>query len=321
MPCLNYGLNQKILIFRCRSCVVLEMNFPVKPNDSDCCNSGCNPCIFDVYEAQLKKYKNFQIISEKRNCITSTSYTVFKLLNIEKHTTDSYLYTFEYVHSNSNDSQCEKDKLTLFYEPGQYFLLKSPIDDGKSFCRAYTPIFIEDQPSLQFTIVVKIYENGKMSKYLKLLEKGSETLWRGPYGDFRVNFSWKNILFIAQGTGIAPVYSILCAMLENEECYTVINLSFCCTIDNIILHDKIYSLAHYWNFKYELFISNPTNKTFSKKYNEIVHNCKLKKCNIESFIKSAKNIKFIICGSELFSESIQQILVESDIKQIDIIVL
>ncbi|KAJ8921200.1 hypothetical protein NQ315_013672 [Exocentrus adspersus] len=35
----------------------METEPPAKPDESDCCNSGCNPCILDVYEEQLKKYK------------------------------------------------------------------------------------------------------------------------------------------------------------------------------------------------------------------------------------------------------------------------
>lgn len=29
-------------------------SIPVPPLDSDCCGSGCTPCIFDIYEQELK---------------------------------------------------------------------------------------------------------------------------------------------------------------------------------------------------------------------------------------------------------------------------
>ncbi|CAB3243841.1 unnamed protein product [Arctia plantaginis] len=35
------------------------MEKPVEPNKEDCCNSGCNPCIFDIYEKQLKIYEQY----------------------------------------------------------------------------------------------------------------------------------------------------------------------------------------------------------------------------------------------------------------------
>lgn len=30
---------------------------PLKPEDSDCCGSGCVPCVFDIYEQDLKIWK------------------------------------------------------------------------------------------------------------------------------------------------------------------------------------------------------------------------------------------------------------------------
>jgi hypothetical protein len=30
---------------------------PVPPALEDCCGSGCNPCIFDVYEDALERYR------------------------------------------------------------------------------------------------------------------------------------------------------------------------------------------------------------------------------------------------------------------------
>jgi hypothetical protein len=30
---------------------------PVRPPNEDCCNSGCNPCVFDLYEEALERYR------------------------------------------------------------------------------------------------------------------------------------------------------------------------------------------------------------------------------------------------------------------------
>ncbi|HEU4850762.1 MAG TPA: oxidoreductase-like domain-containing protein [Telluria sp.] len=30
---------------------------PVRPELEDCCLSGCNPCIFDLYEEALQRYR------------------------------------------------------------------------------------------------------------------------------------------------------------------------------------------------------------------------------------------------------------------------
>jgi hypothetical protein len=30
---------------------------PKRPEPDDCCNSGCNPCVFDLYEDALERYE------------------------------------------------------------------------------------------------------------------------------------------------------------------------------------------------------------------------------------------------------------------------
>ncbi len=30
---------------------------PVQPDINDCCRSGCTPCVFDLYEEALERYR------------------------------------------------------------------------------------------------------------------------------------------------------------------------------------------------------------------------------------------------------------------------
>ena len=30
---------------------------PEQPDDSECCRSGCDPCIFDLYQQELEAYR------------------------------------------------------------------------------------------------------------------------------------------------------------------------------------------------------------------------------------------------------------------------
>jgi len=30
---------------------------PVRPAAADCCRGGCDPCVFDLYEAELARYE------------------------------------------------------------------------------------------------------------------------------------------------------------------------------------------------------------------------------------------------------------------------
>ncbi|KAK9884277.1 hypothetical protein WA026_005229 [Henosepilachna vigintioctopunctata] len=180
------------------------MDCPIKPDPSDCCGSGCNPCILDVYQNRLKIYEDSlkrnveSMVKTYNNCMSATSYSVFKFIAREKHTHDTYFYVFEYCRPHRETDIVDTDR-RLFYKPGQHFLIKAyDTATDSEFTRAYTPIPHMNTNLLSFTIIVRIYKSGKMSTYLHNLEHGQETLWRGPYCDFTVNYSFKNILFVAQ---------------------------------------------------------------------------------------------------------------------------
>lgn len=288
------------------------MEPPTKPRESDCCNSGCNPCIFDVYEEQLKKYnakknKKPPPSNNIKNCMSSTSYTKFKLANISQHTQNTFLYTFVYKNSSNVDN------VDLFYNPGQHFLMRGE-NEGKYFTRAYTPIPLSKINDLSFTVLIRLYNNGQMSNFLKNLAVNSETFWRGPYGNYIVKFDLQYILFIAQGTGIAPIYSVIHALLNNENCHTFLKLFFCCRNSNdILLHDELYSLSEHWNFTYEIFLND--KELTNIKYNEVQHSERLGIERVLEYLngKQEKEMEVLICGSDDFAQKIKDSVIKRNV--------
>lgn len=285
------------------------MNAPVRPDEKDCCNSGCNPCIFDVYEMQLKKYETKKPFDNLKNCMSAINYTIFELIEIAPLTCDTNLYTFRYVKQLKGVSETPLNELELFYKPGQHFLLRGCSNEDDFFTRAYTPIPNTAKSNLSFVVLIKLYKNGKMSDFIKKLVVGSETAWRGPYGDYVINFSYKQMLFIAQGTGVAPLYSIIHDLLNNEACETFLTLFFCCrNVNNIILRDELYKLSSYWNFRYEIFLSN--DKNVQIKYNETIHTNRLQNSYVKNYLrgKNEGDSQVLVCGSEKFNESMLNVL-------------
>lgn len=293
----------------------MSMEPPIEPDESDCCNSGCNPCILDVYEDQLKKYKQriSNSLMTKNNCISPTSYTVFKLINIEKQSEQAFLFTFEYCRPHKGQPI---DDVNLSYKPGQHFLMKGK-NYSEEFTRAYTPIPVENQSKLQFTTLIKLYEYGNMSNYLKKIDVGRETLWRGPYGDFTINYDVQHVLLVAQGTGIAPLYSIIHNIINNEDCYTFLKLFFCCKdYESIYLREQLYKLSTYWNFTYEVFLSK--SEGISPKYNETIHSGKLGYDGIQTYLKDKNSVNVLICGSENFMEDVKRNVLRCNVKEEDV---
>ncbi|EFA05074.1 NADH-cytochrome b5 reductase-like [Tribolium castaneum] len=273
------------------------------PDEADCCNSGCNPCILDVYEAQLRKYQKLgREKSGAVNALNPTSYTVFVLTGRKKINESVFFYTFKYADCRERQPNC------LDYKPGQYFLLRGRDPQGE-FTRAYTPIPVPQNASLEFTVLVRLYDTGRMSQLFKTMQVGGETSWRGPYGEFAPDYAHKFLVFIAQGTGIAPLYALIRdIVVHNEECESFVKLFFCVrNCDDILLRDELYELGSFWNFNYEVFCNNCDQNV--AKYHETIHNKKMSFCDLENYVQGKLGqVQVMISGSETFGREIKEII-------------
>lgn len=71
----------------------------------------------------------------------------------------------------------------------------------------------------ELTLLIKLFENGQMSDYWFNQAKANDLLRiEGPKGTFFLRDTSKSLIFLATGTGIAPVKSIL-SKLENDPDY------------------------------------------------------------------------------------------------------
>ncbi|CAH2107571.1 unnamed protein product [Euphydryas editha] len=273
------------------------MKPPVEPREEDCCNSGCNPCIFDVYQRQLERYKNLNKYSDhlyKQNGISELEYTAFVVKETIKICDTQKILKFKKKNN--------EEYIKVWWNPGDHFLVK--YTSKKSSCsRAYTPIKlkIHSNEDFNFMIVIKKYNDGLVSNYLYNLEIGEVILWRGPYGHYKIESNkYKRIIMIAQGTGIAPFMSIIDNIVSNEDDMTKIILYFCCrTIDEVLFRNELYDLKAYWNFSYKIFLSNSLENKNNLKYNEPICFSKFDRKELQD-LKPFVNNQFLLCGSQQF---------------------
>lgn len=117
---------------------------------------------------------------------------------------------------------------------GQHISIGAIID-GKEIVRSYTPISNDDTLGY-FDLLIKTYENGNISRHVESKNIGETIEVRGPKGFFtyRPNQS-KEFGMIAGGTGIAPMYQILTAILRNAADKTKISLLYANVSENDIL--------------------------------------------------------------------------------------
>ncbi len=99
----------------------------------------------------------------------------------------------------------------ITFVPGQYLQLQVPKYEGSSQpeFRAYSIASDSADHHAVRLMITKVPE-GIVSTYVhEHLHEGDELIARGPFGDFRLLDSDRDILLIATGSGLAPICSIL----------------------------------------------------------------------------------------------------------------
>ncbi|CAF0900290.1 unnamed protein product [Didymodactylos carnosus] len=148
-----------------------------------------------------------------------------------------YHFALAYKENISHDTRLFRFELPsakhiLGLPVGQHIYLTTHID-GELVKRPYTPTTSDDQKGY-FDLVIKVYPQGKMTQYLDKLNIKDTIEVSGPSG----NLIYKNkaifnirvrkpepykpkkvrqLGMIAGGTGITPMYQILCHILKDEQ--------------------------------------------------------------------------------------------------------
>lgn len=102
---------------------------PEEPLSSDCCGSGCSPCVFDIYERDLEIWrnecKNLVVVKESNvlcketngPSLSCTEYTLFELLSITKINDDAMIYRFMLPGQTSLNLHAGQHLLLRLMEP------------------------------------------------------------------------------------------------------------------------------------------------------------------------------------------------------------
>ncbi|CAH0763168.1 unnamed protein product [Bemisia tabaci] len=313
---------------------------PVKPNSSDCCGSGCVPCIVDVYEAELRKWKEGSTasVSHKQRCdlLSTLRYQPFRIFEISLLAQDIFLFRFQ----ASAASHCS-DEQTAFeisghlpYRPSQHLIMRCPRLKTSGFqssdmatssetslgrtevesefiSRAYTPISLADEENnCCFDTVIKLYENGLMSSVLRTLQRGDLVYFRGPYGGFEHTPGlYSSLTMVCAGTGLAPMISIIKSILRNEDDETLVLLLFSVSnFQSIILREEISNFCRNWNMKAKIFLSGERNWSEVSqhlRHGEAILCQRINQETIESEVCNRQNNQVLLCGPEGFCQDVQ----------------
>ncbi|XP_053671775.1 NADH-cytochrome b5 reductase-like [Anopheles nili] len=183
------------------------------------------------------------------------------------------------------------------------------------FSRPYTPISFDTNEGT-FDVLIKMEPGGRMTEYLLTLMVGSGTQWKGVYGDFVWKRSqYREVVAFVQGVAIAPVYSTMRAILDDEEDDTRLMLCGCFrNLQNVLLRDELRAMAAYWNFKYAIYLSRRSCTCLLGsecgcvakpiKYNEPIYDRRLEAADVERLLMPLSERKHsllvLLCGTESF---------------------
>ncbi|XP_016075295.1 PREDICTED: NADH-cytochrome b5 reductase-like [Miniopterus natalensis] len=290
---------------------------PVEPLPSQCCGSGCSPCVFDLYNQDLARWEAAQASKDRSllrgkesqshpSKLSPEMFLAFRISAMDKLTEDTYCVRFA-LPGNSQ----------LGLRPGQHLVLRG-IVDGLEIQRAYTPISPANAEGY-FEVLIKCYQIGLMSQYVESLRTGDMAFWRGPFGNFFYKPNqYGELLMLAAGTGLAPMVPILHSITDNAEDETFVTLVGCFkTFESIYLKTFLQEQARFWNIRTFFVLSQENSpEQLPWSYREKTRFGRLGQDLIEELVGSCRRKPFaLVCGSAEFTKDMARCLLHAGLAE------
>lgn len=152
---------------------------------------------------------------------------------------------------------------TISFSPGVYVQLQAPpyAKSSESVYRAYS-VASDPRDTRHVDLLIRRVPNGICTTWVfDYLAEGDEVTFNGPYGDFRLQESAAEAIFIAGGSGMAPFCSILADMEHRGDARRTR-----CFFGAVSRRDMFYidEMAHYEeelpDFRFIPALSGPTEE-------------------------------------------------------------
>lgn len=128
------------------------------------------------------------------------------------------------------------------FSPGQYARIRTPGGEWRSYSMATTP---RDLPAMNF--LVRIIPGGMMSEYLRArCRPGDRLEIDGPMGAFILHPSRAPHIFIAGGSGLAPILAIIDQIRHRGGRRPPMLLSFGCAREREFFYRDEIELRRWW---------------------------------------------------------------------------
>ena len=179
----------------------------------------------------------------------------------------------------------------IAFKAGQFLSFEVGQDEKKrSLIRPYS---IASPPSMRdrITLLFNLVPGGPGSTYLFSLKEGEETQFKGPAGNFYVRDDLtRDHLFVATGTGIAPIRSMLMNLFEQETAGAVTLYWGLRSQRDLYYQDELEAWARaHPKFSFATTLSRPENG-WSGERGRVTR-------LVEERIASVNNLSVYLCGN------------------------
>jgi Na+-transporting NADH:ubiquinone oxidoreductase subunit F len=200
----------------------------------------------------------------------------------------------------------------ITFKPGQYIQLQVPKYEliKEPEYRAYS-ISSSVEDHLKLELVITKVPGGAVSTYVHdYMKEGEELLINGPYGDFYLRESNRDILLIATGSGLAPIKSIL-HQIEREQIQRKTTLFFGGRRRrDLYYYEELKELEHKISkFTFVPTLSRPTEEDRWEVERGRVTDL------IEKYIPENVPVEAYICGAPAMVESCEELLKKKGIPE------
>lgn len=190
------------------------------------------------------------------------------------------------------------------FAEGQFLLLEKDID-SKPIKRAYSIATTRSQLQKEGvigTIVKRVSENGMSNYLVKKIQPKDNLKAIGPLGHMKLDENAQNLLLIAIGSGLSPIFSIYQALIEKNNFQKIAFLYWERTSDflvpQVINKIKSFESTKIYN---QFFLSREKKEGFQKGYIQQ---------GLDSAIKFlGTNFKTYLCGKPQMVEDITSKLI------------
>ena len=220
-----------------------------------------------------------------------------KLVSVKELTADVRQFSFE-------------PDTDFHFEAGQFVMIDIIDEQAPTASRAYS---IASTPgSGVIELVIKL-RDGRGSNFLRNLSEGDDVSMKGPFGHFAIDkSSGKDLVFIATGTGIAPINSMIRSLLESGDARKMRLFFGLRHFNDVFWREEFEKLAaEHENFDVILSLSRPDDSPWDGRQGRVTSIIAE-----ENFDFS--NIQVYLCGNKAMVDETKHFFVEHGVSVQDI---